>query len=116
MRLHDYLERRARETPDLAFVEFGDRKLSYGEADAAANRLANALITSGLAPNDRFAILAKNCVEYLLIYFAASKAGVVPVPLNFRLAPPEWTYILNDSGARLLIARVALCWHPPLLK
>jgi fatty-acyl-CoA synthase len=105
MRLHDYLEYRARETPDVVFAEFGERSLTYREANAAANRLANALVASGLGVGDRFMVLSKNCIEYLLIYYGASKAGVVPVPLNFRLAPPEWSYIVNDSEARLLVAR-----------
>jgi acyl-CoA synthetase (AMP-forming)/AMP-acid ligase II len=105
MRLHDFLEYRARTQPETTFVEFGDQRLSYAEADAAANRFANALIAAGLAPGERFAFLSKNCVEYALLYFAASKAGVIPVPLNYRLAPPEWIYIVNDSESRLLIAR-----------
>jgi acyl-CoA synthetase (AMP-forming)/AMP-acid ligase II len=105
MRLHDFLEYRARTQPETTFVEFGDQRLSYVEADAAANRFANALIAAGLAPGDRFTFLSKNCIEYALMYFAASKAGVVPVPLNYRLAPPEWTYIVNDSESRLLFAR-----------
>jgi fatty-acyl-CoA synthase len=105
MRLHDYLEYRARVAPDAVFAEFGDRRLTYAEADAEACRLANALVAAGLGEGDRFAILSKNCIEYLLIYYGASKAGIVPVPLNFRLAPPEWSYIVNDSEARLLIAR-----------
>ena len=40
----------------------------------------------------------------VLMYFAAAKAGVVPVPLNYRLAPREWLYILNDAEAKMLIA------------
>jgi acyl-CoA synthetase (AMP-forming)/AMP-acid ligase II len=50
------------------------------------------------------AILAKSRLESLLLYFAASKTGVVPVPLNYRLATPEWAYILQDTQAKLLIA------------
>ena len=53
---------------------------------------------------DRIAILSKNSIEYFLIYLAAARAGVVPIPLNYRLAPAEWSYILNDSGARLILA------------
>jgi len=105
MRLHDYLRFHARVNPGVAFARFGDRSLSYAEADAASDRIAGALASSGLAAGDRFAVLAKNCLEYLLIYYGAAKAGVVPVPLNYRLAPPEWSYILRDSGAQLLIAR-----------
>jgi len=105
MRLHDFLEYRARMRPEAPFIEFGDRRMSYAEADSAANRFANALIAAGLAPGDRFTFLSKNCIEYALMYFAASKAGVVPVPLNYRLAPPEWAYIVGDSESRLLFAR-----------
>ena len=105
MRLHDYLEWRARQTPRLDFAIFEGRRISYADADAQANRIARAFIAAGLGVGDRIAILSKNCIEFALLYFAASKAGVVPVPLNYRLAPPEWTYILKDSGAVLLIAR-----------
>ena len=105
MRLYDYLEYRARTSPELEFAVDGERRLLYGEADAQANRIAHALAAAGLEPGDRFAVLSKNCLELALIYFAASKAGVVPVPLNYRLAPAEWAYILNDSGATLLVAR-----------
>ena len=53
---------------------------------------------------DRVAILSKNSIEYMLLYFACAKTGVVPVPLNFRLAPTEWLYILNDSEANIIFA------------
>ncbi|WP_148281301.1 AMP-binding protein [Gordonia sp. KTR9] len=39
----------------------------------------------------------------MTLYFGASRAGVVPVPLNFRLAPPEWEYIVTDAGCRLAV-------------
>jgi acyl-CoA synthetase (AMP-forming)/AMP-acid ligase II len=105
MRLHDYLEYWARVRPDAPFSEFEGRTLTYAEADALANRIANGLIASGLQAGDRFAVLSKNSDLFVILYCAASKAGVVPVPLNYRLAPPEWSYIVKDSGARLLIAR-----------
>ncbi len=104
MRLHDYLDYRAREHPDEEFAVQGDRRLTYREGLVEANRLANALAGAGLEVGDRISILAKNCVEFVLLYYAASKAGVVPVPLNYRLSPREWAYILNDAGAKLLIA------------
>jgi acyl-CoA synthetase (AMP-forming)/AMP-acid ligase II len=104
MRLHDYLDYRAREHPDDEFAVQGDRRMTYREAVAAVNRLANALVASGLQTGDRIAVLAKNCIEFVLLYYGASKAGVVPVPLNYRLAPREWAYIVGDAGAKLLIA------------
>ncbi len=104
LRLFDFLDYHAREHPEAEFAVCGPRRLTYAEARNAANRFANALIESGLGVGDRVAILGKNCLEYPILYFGAAKAGVVPVPLNFRLAPPEWAYIVNDAGAKLLIA------------
>lgn len=104
MRLHDALDYWARERPDAEFAVQQDRRLTYAQAEAAVNRIAHAFIAAGLAPGDRVAVLAKNCLEYAVLYYGAAKAGVVLVPLNFRLAPAEWTYIINDAGARLLLA------------
>ncbi|MCH7522957.1 MAG: long-chain-fatty-acid--CoA ligase, partial [Chloroflexi bacterium] len=55
----------------------------------------------------RLACLSKNSIEHALLFYAASKAGVVPVPLNYRLAAPEWAYIINDAQAKMLIASAA---------
>jgi acyl-CoA synthetase (AMP-forming)/AMP-acid ligase II len=104
MRLHDALDYHARERGRADFAVQDGRRLTYAEAGALADRIAAALVTSGLAVGDRVAILARNRIEYVLLYYAASKAGVVPVPLNYRLAPAEWAWIVADAGARLLIA------------
>jgi len=105
MRLHDTLDYRAREHADAEFAVQGERRMSYAEALSAANRLANAFVQAGLEPGDRVAYLSKNSIEYALFYYAASKAGVVPVPLNYRLAGPEWAFIVNDAEARMLVAQ-----------
>ena len=104
MRLHDYLEFHAREHPDLDFAVMGDRRLTYAEADVRANQIANAFVEAGLQKGDRFAYLSKNSLQYPLVFFGASKAGVVPVPLNYRLAPREWAYIINDSQSKMLLS------------
>ncbi len=104
MRLHDFLDYHARECGEAEFAIQGKRRLTYREALAETNCLANAFVSAGLRIGDRIAVLSKNSIEYVLLYFAASKAGVVPVHLNYRLAPREWSYIINDSGARLLLA------------
>jgi acyl-CoA synthetase (AMP-forming)/AMP-acid ligase II len=108
MLLHDTFDYSAREHPEVAFAVFGGRSLPYRDAQAQVNRMANALVARGLAPGDRVALLSKNSIEHALWYYACSKAGVVPVPLNYRLAPPEWSYIVNDSGAKLVWAQDAL--------
>ncbi len=102
MRLHDFLDYHARDFPDFDFAKFGDRLINYGEALSMANRIANALVDSGLQKGDRVVYLSKNSLEYPVFLFGCSKAGVTPVPLNYRLAPPEWTYIINDAEAKAL--------------
>ena len=104
MRLHDYLNFNAREYPESEFALDSFRTLTNAQALAEANQLANAFVAAGIEVGDRVAILSKNSVEYAIFYFGASAAGAVPVPLNYRLAPAEWAYIVNDSGARMMIA------------
>jgi acyl-CoA synthetase (AMP-forming)/AMP-acid ligase II len=101
--LHDFLDVWAERQPDVDFAVHGSQCLTYRQARLVMNHLANAFVSAGLRPGDRIAVLAKNCVEYPLIYFAASRVGVVPVPLNYRSAPPEWRYIVQDAQARLLL-------------
>ena len=86
MRLHDYLEYWASVQPEAEFAVFAGRSLSYAAARSAARRMAQALVAGGLEQGERIGVLAKNRPELLLLYFAASQAGVVPVPLNYRLA------------------------------
>lgn len=104
MRLHDYLNQNAREHPDGEFALDSSRSLTNARGLDEANQLANAFVAAGIEVGDRVAILSKNSVEYAVFYFGASAAGAVPVPLNYRLAPAEWAYIVNDAGARMMIA------------
>jgi fatty-acyl-CoA synthase len=104
MRLHDCLDYWGSLQPDAEFAVQGERRIAYREAVSMVNRRANALIGAGLRAGDRVAILAKNSIEYVLLYFAASKAGITVVPLNHRLAPPEWSYMLGDARPRMLFA------------
>lgn len=104
MRLHDYVDYHAREHPNAEFAVMGDQRLTYGQANEQINRLAQAFLSSGVQKGTRVAVLSKNSLEYVMLYYAASKAGVVLVPLNYRLVPSEWAYIVNDARAEMLIA------------
>ncbi len=64
--------------------------------------MAGALRCAGLKAGDRVAFLSLNCHRLLEAYFGVLEAGCVLLPLNIRLAAPELTYILNDSGAAVL--------------
>ncbi len=76
---------------------------TYGELNTRVNRLANALTASGVHKGDRVAIVQHNCLEYIETFFAAMKIGAVFTALDFRVAPEELQYLLNDAEANTLI-------------
>lgn len=77
-RLHDQLDHWAARRPQGECAVHADRTTTWRQAAHDANRTANALVRMGLPVGSRVAVLAKNSIEYLLFYYAASKAGVVP--------------------------------------
>jgi len=95
--------KRAAMTPDKAAIIFEDEPLPFKKLNDETNRVAHYLQHIGLKKGDRVAILALNCCEFLYLYFAVAKLGLILVPLNFRLVGPELAYQLNDSGARFLL-------------
>ncbi|MFK7977257.1 MAG: long-chain fatty acid--CoA ligase [Halioglobus sp.] len=87
-----------------AFVEFERaRRFTFGQLNERSNRVANALLTMGIAPGERVAVLLKNSIEFVETYFAVAKIGAVLVPINCRLVAAEIAYILQDSGAQALV-------------
>lgn len=102
MLLGDIVGLNAARSPNSVAVEDAGRVITYGLLHERQNRLANALL--GIAsPGDRVAILAQNIPEYIECYYGVPAAGMVLTLLNYRLHEREWAYILNDSGARVLI-------------
>jgi fatty-acyl-CoA synthase len=81
------------------------RSMSFRVWNQRSCQLANALLGMGLAKGDRVAVLAYNCVEWMEIYAAAAKAGLVAVPINFRLLGDDILYILEDCAARALMVQ-----------
>jgi fatty-acyl-CoA synthase len=81
------------------------RKMTFRLWYSRACRLANAFSGIGLNKGDRVCVLAYNCVEWLEIYAAAALAGVVAVPVNFRLTEQEARYIIENCDARALIVQ-----------
>jgi fatty-acyl-CoA synthase len=82
--------------------------LTFGEWNQRACRLANALLGLGLVKGDRIAVLAYNRVEWAEIYAAVAKAGLIAVPINFRLTADEVRYIVEDCGISAFVADDAL--------
>lgn len=95
--------RRARINADATALVQDGRSLSYGELARRTARLAAALLTDGLAPGGRVAYLGPNDVSAFEALFATGLAGGVFVPLNTRLTAREIAYILDDSGASVLV-------------
>ena len=98
----------ARIMPDKIGARDLDRAMTFREWNARACRLANALLGLGLAKGDRVAVLAYNCVEWLEIYAATAKAGLIAVPINFRLVGEEIRYIVQNCEAAAFIVQDAL--------
>ena len=82
-----------------------DRKLTFRLWHSRACRLANAFAGIGLGKGDRVCVLAYNCLEWLELYAAAALAGVVVVPINFRLTGPEVRYIVENCEAQALVVQ-----------
>lgn len=79
------------------------RSITYAELEQRSNRLANALLASGLARGDRVGIYLPNCVEIVEIEIACYKAGLVKAPFNARLSPREVGEITANSEAALIV-------------
>ena len=82
---------------------WGDQVFTYAEANAAVNRAAHALLDLGVRHGDRVAILARNCPQYVWLYFALAKLGAIAVPVNFWYRAGEVEYTLRQSGATSLL-------------
>ena len=104
VRVADVIRRHAAQRPGSVAIRDGDRELTYGALDERSNRLAEALLARGVTPGTRVAYLDRSSPEVIELLFAASKAGAVLVPLNWRLAPPELAAVLADARAPLLVA------------
>lgn len=103
MTLSMLLSEKAASIPDRTCIRFRNRKITYAKIDRLVSRAAGGLRTLGLRVNERVAILMDNCPEYVIAYFAILRAGGIAVPINSFLVPEEISYILNDSGCRILI-------------
>ena len=101
--LRELIERNAHCFPNREAGVFDTRRLTHAQYAIRALRLASALYRLGLRTQERFAVLAMNCLEYYEAYAAAEVSGFIIVPVNFRLTAPEIVAVLRDAGARMLL-------------
>lgn len=103
MLIHHFLEQSAEKYPDKTALVCGERRWAFGEIDAAADRLADALIGRGLQRRDRAAIFLENSAEAVMAIFGIAKADGIWVTLNPQTKPGKLEYILNDCQVKILI-------------
>ncbi len=97
----------ARYRPRIA-LRVGDDQWTYGDLDAASDALAAGLTKLGMARGHRIALYMKNCAEYVVADLALLKIGAVKVPLNEYQSTGDVTHILNETGAKALVAHQSL--------
>ena len=93
----------ARADPRRTALVCGERRVSFAELDGAANAVAHACAPHMGAPGDRVAVMLPNGIAGFAVWHGATRAGALVVPVSTRLTAPEATYILEDSGAVLLV-------------
>ncbi|MBT6125498.1 MAG: AMP-binding protein [Halieaceae bacterium] len=80
------------------------RRMTFGALDERVRRLSNALMGElSLEKGDRVAILSRNCIEYMEIYYACARVGMIAQPINWRLGEAEMARILADGSPRLVV-------------
>ena len=89
-------------------VHFEGADISYAQLADLIDAHAAALHGLSVGVGDRVALLGYNTPEYIATIFACARIGAIAVPLNWRLAPPEHSFILADSGATVLLADAEL--------
>ena len=102
-----WLEDRRRNTPNRVAIDFAGRELTYEELAARSAGVAGALLDRGVARGDRIATLTANSPDHVATLFACARLGLALQPLNWRLAPDEVRYQLDDADPALLVVEPA---------
>ncbi len=102
--LSSFIAFHARQTPTRCALKYRGEEIAYAAFDDRISRVAGWLAARGIGPDDVVAVLMKNSAAFLDIAFAASHIGAIFLPINYRLAADEVAYIVENSGARVLIA------------
>ncbi len=96
---------------DRELVVFDDRRISYGDAAAAARRLSAGLLQAGVGKGQRIGIMLPNSPEFAITWFAVAQIGAVAVPISTLASPVELRHIFAGSSISLLIARPDYLGH-----
>ena len=103
MNLGQNLKVNAKKFPTTVMLKDSQRSFTYPEVNNRVNKLANSLLSLGLAKGDKVAVLLENSIEIVEAFLATAKTGIIIVPINFRLVSAEVEYIVDNSDARAMI-------------
>ncbi|GAA2264547.1 acyl-CoA synthetase [Actinomadura luteofluorescens] len=104
----DLWESYAGTDPDGIALIQGERELTWSEFDREAGAVASGLLDAGLGRQSKVGCLLYNSVEYMTVCFAAFKAALVPVNVNYRYSPREAAYLLADADAEAVVFHSSL--------
>ena len=102
--IEDYVQHWRADRPDAVVLQEGNETLTFAESEELGRRIIAALAELGVGKGDRIAWLGKNALLYFQLLFSAGRAGIVTVPIGWRLAGPEIAFILGDTQAKVLFA------------
>lgn len=106
--LGEFIEYHARRTPQRRALVHGDRTISFGEYDAIANRIANGILSHGVAAGARVGFLGLNSPDFYFSLIGTAKTRAAFIPFNWRLSVNELAQLLKDSDATLVFVEQAL--------
>ncbi len=105
---YDFLKRAVTVYGDREAVVCGEHRFTYRQLSARVHQWANLMRNFGVKKGDRVAILSQNCHRMLEAFFGTPLLGAILMPLNFRLIPDDFNYILNHGEAKVVIVEEGL--------
>ena len=100
LNLASIIEHHARLAPDKIALVGREQRISYGQLNALANQVANALVEMRIGHGDKVALCCPNLPFFPIVYYAIMKTGAAVVPLSVLFKPREIAYHLEDSDAK----------------
>ncbi len=113
--IHALIEARAEGTPEAVAARVGEQSLSYAQMNRQANSLAHHLISLGVRPDDRVAVVARRGLDTLVSLLAVLKSGACYVPVDPAHPDERISYLLTDSAPAVVLAEQAFMARLPAL-
>ncbi len=103
--VNNFLEHSAAVYPDKVALIHGEKRLTYAEIDSSANKLAAAMIDTGIERGDRVAVFMDNSIEAVISIFAVLKASAAFMVINHTMKSEKLEFIMNNSRARIILTQ-----------